>query len=70
MEINQPEEKRRLTRRQAMSLIPCGLGLILHGHGPLDDAAVRKRRRSGGWNCRQCLLPKGGASARYGRITR
>jgi len=29
MEINQPEEKRRLTRRQAMSLILAGLGLIL-----------------------------------------
>ena len=29
MEINQPEEKRRLTRRQAISLILAGLGLIL-----------------------------------------
>ena len=29
MEITQPEEKRRLTRRQAMSLILAGLGLIL-----------------------------------------
>ena len=29
MEITQPEEKRRLTRRQAISLILAGLGLIL-----------------------------------------
>ena len=29
MEINQPEEKRRLTRRQEISLIIAGLGLIL-----------------------------------------
>ena len=29
MEINQPEEKRRLTRRQVISLILAGLGLIL-----------------------------------------
>ena len=29
MEINQPEEKRRLTRRQAISLILAGLGVIL-----------------------------------------
>ena len=29
MEINRPEEKRRLTRRQAISLILAGLGLIL-----------------------------------------
>ena len=29
MEINQPEEKRRLTRRQTASLILAGVGLIL-----------------------------------------
>lgn len=58
MEINQPEEKRRLTRRQAISLILAGLGLILLVTG-LCGCAVRKRRRSGGWNWSAVSLAEG-----------